>query len=297
VLILRAPYDVRQAIEEWVGQEVSCWTSLEIRVVPTEGGLYLLGREPNGRLHERLVPDAQSAGVLVASWIANDAVAPVLAPAPAPLPEGPPPRRPASHIAPLVSPDIVKPPPHIMPLISPVIQPLDASDVAPSRMRYGGRWLSVGVSALLNGTSGARLRGELDLRRRGDVALGMIVSADNTSRDIYGDMTADVVQLQRLDLRALVGLSWTVLAHRLRLRMQLAAGGVWSHEFGYTAPMSPEDSLTAAIEASVTLSYELSDGLELGVTPQAIWYASDWLPYELPPDEGAGVLLELRRRL
>jgi hypothetical protein len=89
----------------------------------------------------------------------------------------------------------------------------------------------------------------------------------------------------------------------LRLRLQLAAGTVWSHEFGCTAgncaaaSMSPEDSLTVAIEASATLGYQLSDGLELGVTPQATWYASDWMPFELPPDEGVGVLLELRRRL
>jgi hypothetical protein len=335
VLILRAPYDVRHAIESWVAQETSCWTSLEVRVVPTEGGLYLLAREPNGRLHERLVPDAQSAGVLVASWVANDSVAPVLAPTPPPLASPPPPRRRATNIAPLVSPEVVKPPPHIVPLISPVIAPLydlsddarssmpaiaplydpsddarssmpaiaplyDLSDDARSSMPYGRRWLSFGMTGPGSSASGARLRGEFDFWRNGGFAAGTVWSATNTSRDTYGDMTTGVTQLDRFDLRGLVGLSWTVLAQHVRIRLQLAAGPVWSHEFVrdyVTGGVAPEDSLIAAVEASVTLSYELSDGLEFGVTPQSIWYAPDWMPYQLPPDDGGSVMLELRRRL
>ncbi len=82
VTIVRAPDEARAVIEGWVRAEPRCTTSLELRVVPTEGGLYLFARDDGGRIHERVVPDAQSAGVLVASWIADDRLTPPGAPAP-----------------------------------------------------------------------------------------------------------------------------------------------------------------------------------------------------------------------
>src|SRR4029079_15632515 len=85
VNIARAPDDVRQVVETWVRSEAQCSVALEVRIVPTEGGLYLLAQDEHGRVRERIVPDAQTAGVLVASWIADDnapAPAPVSAPAP-----------------------------------------------------------------------------------------------------------------------------------------------------------------------------------------------------------------------
>src|SRR5262245_49153835 len=84
VKIVRAPEDARRVIETWVRGEVACRISLDVRVIPTDGGLYLLARESTGLLHERLVPDAQAAGVLVASWVANDSTQP-----PSPLPPAP----------------------------------------------------------------------------------------------------------------------------------------------------------------------------------------------------------------
>jgi hypothetical protein len=73
VTIVRAPERVRREVERWVSAEPRCSRSLELRVVPTEGGLYLLARDDRGLIRERLVPDAQSVGVLVASWVADDA--------------------------------------------------------------------------------------------------------------------------------------------------------------------------------------------------------------------------------
>jgi hypothetical protein len=78
VHIARAPDDVRAAIEAWVRAEHRCSTTLEVRVVPTEGGYYLFARDGRGFVRERIVPDAQSAGVLVASWVADDSIAPVI---------------------------------------------------------------------------------------------------------------------------------------------------------------------------------------------------------------------------
>jgi len=76
VTIARAPEDVRAAIERWVAQERSCSSKLEVRVVPSDGGFYIIARDDRGRLHERVVPTAESAGVLVASWIADDSSGP-----------------------------------------------------------------------------------------------------------------------------------------------------------------------------------------------------------------------------
>lgn len=73
VEFVRAPDDVRLVIEQWLKAEPRCTGSIELRVVPTDRGtFYLVAQRPDGRIHEREVPDAQSAGVLVASWVADD---------------------------------------------------------------------------------------------------------------------------------------------------------------------------------------------------------------------------------
>src|SRR5687767_12649169 len=72
VTVIRAPSEVRAEIDKWVGAEQACKTTLEVRVLATDGGYYLWARDSFGREHERIVPDAQTAGVLVASWVADD---------------------------------------------------------------------------------------------------------------------------------------------------------------------------------------------------------------------------------
>jgi hypothetical protein len=71
VNIVRAPDPVRQTIERWLANE-HCTLALQVRIIPTEGGLYVLATDDHGRVRERIVPDAQSAGVLIASWAADD---------------------------------------------------------------------------------------------------------------------------------------------------------------------------------------------------------------------------------
>src|SRR4051812_3641665 len=78
VTIALAPTDVREEIEAWVRAEPRCERELEVRVVPTDDGLYLTARDPGGHVRERIVPDAQSAAVLVVSWMADDSLGPTL---------------------------------------------------------------------------------------------------------------------------------------------------------------------------------------------------------------------------
>ena len=77
VTVATAPPDVRAEIEAWVAAEPRCVRELEVRVVPTEGGLYLSATDPNGHVRDRVVPDAQSAAVLVVSWMADDSLGPM----------------------------------------------------------------------------------------------------------------------------------------------------------------------------------------------------------------------------
>ncbi len=74
ITIPHAPDDVRAEIETWVRAEQRCATSLEVRVVPTEGGFYLFARDGRGFTRQRIVPDARTAAALVASWMADDSI-------------------------------------------------------------------------------------------------------------------------------------------------------------------------------------------------------------------------------
>lgn len=90
VSIVRAPDHVRAEIERWVATEPACASALEVRVVETGDGLYVFARDGRGFTRERLVPDATSAGVLVASWAAADSIDGVWLPVqPAPLAAAP----------------------------------------------------------------------------------------------------------------------------------------------------------------------------------------------------------------
>jgi hypothetical protein len=48
VTIAHAPDDVREVVESWLRGESRCHGELEVRIVPTEGGLYLFARRPGG---------------------------------------------------------------------------------------------------------------------------------------------------------------------------------------------------------------------------------------------------------
>lgn len=72
--LVRAPDEVREVVETWVKAEPQCSTALEVRIVPSDGGLFVIARDDRGRIHDRTVPDAQTAGVLITSWAADDDV-------------------------------------------------------------------------------------------------------------------------------------------------------------------------------------------------------------------------------
>jgi hypothetical protein len=159
VTIPRAPADVRATVESWVESEPACRVSLEVRIVPSDGGLYVLARDERGRTYERIVPDAQSAGVLVASWMADDSMPS------APAPAAPPPRVAIEEPAVAETPAID--------------EPAGAPAVVQRVLRPGpSRWLAVEgmVGASATGGDVRGLRAEVDLVSVGRWSFGATLS-------------------------------------------------------------------------------------------------------------------------
>ena len=275
VTIARAPDDVRAVIEQWVQAEPNCNVKLEIRIVPTEGGLYLLARDEHGRLRERLVPDAQSAGVLVASWVAADSTAatpydapPAIAPQ-QPMPQGGP------GVAPSPMPPVAP-----APAVAPAPMGTEgafapgAAPVVAARAEKP-RWLSLGAMAAMSGTGGGGVRGEWDLKNRGWATLGIAASVSQSGVDYY---TADYYgygTIQMIDTKALgylaLGSSWG----KWHLRSSIGLGAVFTRAMTETsngsqeaAGLFPTGELTLSIGRDITQSWALSAGPVVSIYAQ-----------------------------
>jgi hypothetical protein len=225
VTIVLAPEGVRQEIEAWVAAEPRCERELEVRVVPTDTGLYLSARDPDGRVRERVVPDAQSAAVLVVSWMADDSLGPTL-PVGAPAPS----------------------PPEVM------IPPSVADEAAPAVLgaRYEPpehRTLSVG---LIGGERNHGLRGQIDLLDHGRWVFG---AGGGWARD--GSRDEDTAAAQA---RLFVGIRYS--AGRLAMRAQMGVGVDFVHdrmEDVASGQMPHPDHVARAFELGLLGSMRLTD--------------------------------------
>jgi hypothetical protein len=261
VTIVRAPDAVRREIERWIAQEPACRVALDVRVIPTDGGLYLLARDSAGLLHERLVPDAQAAGVLVASWVADDVL------------------------------EVPSPPPSAV--HAPELEPVSAPEPAlvralpPPAPSEPTRW-GLGLMVFPGDVSGPRVQGALDVVHRGGLAAELILAGAYSSYEKY-------MAHRRIDSRALLGLSYTAGAGAWRVRLRGAVGGVWSHAI-QTWDTPSGDWFAIPFEGSVTLSFHMSHTWSVGVAPIVTVYTSA-SSYESTAALGTdlGVLVELRR--
>lgn len=188
VVIAVAPDDVRAEIEAWVRAEPRCLRELEVRVVPTEDGLYLSATDARGHVRERVVPDAQSAAVLVVSWMADDSLGPRL---PSRAAVEPP------EAAPTYADDSEIP---MVPGLARAVQRRDAA--------RGRRWLTFG--ALGSDHERGGLRASIDLFASGTWSLGIAGGLQRGDHD-EGTGQARVVigashSLGRISVRAQLGL-------------------------------------------------------------------------------------------
>jgi hypothetical protein len=233
-------------------------------VIPTEGGLYLMARDSTGRLHERLVPDARAAGVLVASWVADDTLEPTPpAPGAAKVPQAP---------------EAETPPAPVLQRV--VLVPAPAE---------GRRW-ALGMTVLPGEVGGARVRGSVDAVRQGHAA------AELTLGGGYSDFQNVFMQIRRIDTRALLGLSWTQGSGTWRVRLQVAGGAVWSHVMR-TGDTPAGNWGALAFEGTVVLDYHMSNEWSVGIAPigTAYMHLSSADSNAALDRTELGMLLELRR--
>jgi hypothetical protein len=270
VTISRAPDEVREAIEAWVNAEPRCSTTLDVRVVPTEGGLYIFARDGAGRIRERVVPDAQSAGVLVASWVADDLIA--ATPPPPPTPEPMPPS---------ATPVIAASPPTAVAGVAAVAQPV----------RREGSWLTVGGIWQMHGYGSGGVRAELDVIHRGQWTLGGVLSASWSDPVLSDDFSSDYIKT--MDLRLLATLArTTAFARRWELRLAAGAGVTSTHAVGQFAGVDVEArGVFPTAEASLMVSRTFGDRWALAFGPVATWCAQT---YKMQDDYGAMITLSER---
>jgi hypothetical protein len=198
VEIARAPDEAHEAIARWVAQEPRCGAPLTVRVVPTADGLYVLAQAADGRTFERVVPDAEAAGVLVASWAARV-------------------EDQAAARAPVVAPGV--------PAVAPA--PAAADDGGRARARasevWNGRWIEVAASVGEYDTAGAMVAGRLALAGTGGWSLGL---AADLRVDSVLTMTPLAMAERRARIEAAGALqgAWTLQAAAWRVRAELGLG-------------------------------------------------------------------------
>jgi len=244
VTISRAPDDVRDAIEAWVADEERCATTLDVRVIPTDGGYYLFARDPAGRIRERIVPDAQSAGVLVASWVADDGMTP-----PAPVTVT------VSVEAPTAT--------STRPTESAVVV---ASAAAPTvrRPRYVTLGGIVGIEDGIEHRGQRGARAELDVWRGDKWSAGLGLSGSSTSESVgFSEEVAstDLVLLATLVRNVRFGPSWD-------MRLSFAAGVSSTRLTGvYDGMQFHAQATVPAIEISLLLARSISDDWAISFGP------------------------------
>jgi hypothetical protein len=303
VTIVRAPDDVRSVVEQWVQAEPKCSVKLELRIVPTEGGLYLLARDEHGRLRERVVPDAQSAGVIVASWVAADSNAPtpydVSHPAPAPEAPAVAPMPPVAPPAPVFAPGEGAGP-SAVPVID---KPADVAQVTnPERPRY----FALGLLANVSDAGGGGIRGEWDVKHKSWAALGLAASISGTSIT-YDDGYSTYGYVETFDAKLLGYIGTTGRSGKWHLRASAGAGAVYTQaaansSSGYqeAGGLFPTGELTVSVGRELGKNWAVYAGPVVSVYLQSLNLQS-MSPYDsavtLDRPLEAMMFISMRRRL
>ncbi|MFT3693345.1 MAG: hypothetical protein QM831_09415 [Kofleriaceae bacterium] len=238
VQIVRAPDDVRAAVEEELAA-VHCSAPLTVRIVPTDGGYYIYAQDEHNVVHERVVPDAQSAGVLIASWTADDGMI----------------RTPVEPIA------FAQPAPK-----KHVVDDGDDDDdddvdtgVHAHFDRAAHKWLTLSGGA--GGTNGSRgLRADIEIVHAGNFSLDTAIAYNGS--DMVAADTFTTYSAHFDDLSATIGLYYTYRRAKLHVRAGVA-GGIVTTQMNLTSSatgLTQNPQLATVIgEASAMVGYAISD--------------------------------------
>ncbi|HET9989194.1 MAG TPA: hypothetical protein VFQ65_11755 [Kofleriaceae bacterium] len=259
VTVVRAPDDVRAAVESWLANE-RCEVPLVVRIIPTDGELYIYAQDDRGRVHERTVPDAQSAGVLIASWTADDGIVIPVPETVAPAPVAPPPAR--DWFAPTV---------------------LHDRAPAPAKPKPVEHWLTFGAAAGSSNSIG--VRAELEVFRRGGLSGDMLIKWGEASMNELSDPLGNGYYLARFrDASALVGAHYTWKVWDLwHVRAGLAGGIVASQlslqltSFSNGMMSTASGSMVSPIaEGSLLVGRSFGEDWEFDLGPIATISSQGW---------------------
>jgi len=265
VTIARAPEDVRVVVEEWVRAEPRCSSALEVRIIPTDGGLYIFAQDEHGRIRERIVPDPQSAGVLIASWVADDSM---YVPPPTATPAG----------------DVL--PEHTVmgtERLSAGPAPFPAS-----RSNRMSKWigLSVGMSARRSDDGG--VRADLDLLTHGQYSFGIAASVTETRIPTTGP--DGMGELSTSDKKLMVTAARTWQQGRWYVRGLAGVGAVYSYALSmpYWSASSAEiveaEGWFPTAEAAAAAGVELGNDWSLQFGPTLTLYSEHFTGDQILPN-------------
>lgn len=263
VSIARAPDDVRAEIERWVHAETRCANALEVRVVPTDGGLYLFARDDHGRVRERIVPDARSAGVLVASWVADDSVFSAAATPPAPPP-----------------PPVASEPPAVVQISAPgMAMPTEGvvAEATPSVPSH--RWLSLGAMTDFDNNLGVRAEGDIIARGRWTIAASLAVSQNELDFMAQPSLPDTWGVMNLTDVRAIASVAHTLSWNGWQLRVTAGAGVMYSQvTVRSNSSVVPRDGdgWFPTAETAIFVSRQVGDRFAITAGPVVTWLVQNY---------------------
>jgi hypothetical protein len=262
VSIARAPDDVRAEIERWVHAESRCTNALEVRVVPTDGGLYLFARDDKGRVRERVVPDAKSAGVLVASWVADDSVGPTPVPPPA---------------APAPAP--VSEPPAVVQISAPgMAMPTEGLVATTTTATPAHRWLSLGAMTDFDNNQGLRAEADIVVHGRWSIAGSLAVSGNHLDFMDQSNLFGTFGSMDTTDVRAVVSVAHTLTWGAWQLRLSAGLGGMYTQVTVRNNTMLPRDGdgWFPTAESAVVLSRQINERWAISAGPMVTWLVQNY---------------------
>lgn len=261
VRVARAPDGVRAVIERWVAAEADCEGALEVRIVEADGGLYVIAIDEAQHTYDRTVPDAESAGALIASWAAQPATQ-TLVPAAG-----------ARRVALAVAPEAqalygLRPPSHDADEVAAVTAPR-----SPRPLWELGLELRVGTTADHAVRVVPTVRGRVDLwqRDRWTLGLGAGLAADRTTVDGGGGVA------KMWAVHAAGYGAWTSAPSTWRLRAELGASVHHQRDTLYGTTFR---SSFGFLEAAASVSRQVAPRWAIAAGPRLGMFVADTNAFE-----------------
>jgi hypothetical protein len=289
VTLVISPPSVRDVVAKWVQAEPRCSVALEVRIVPTDGGFYIHARDARGRVRERIVPDGQTAAVLITSWAADDTIAPGTARERVAIDDlaASPPKLRGPEPGVLID-RLVANPPRTVVRATPVPEVAVRAVAPPVRDRISGRTFEI---AAMVGTSGDDThhwgaRTAVDLALRGRWHFGVSVAYTRAAYPVYRALDTGDLETSSLSATGYVATVGSVGPLEMRAHAGVGFAGTYLTGVLYDGTAPNHDAYawpdafgiypTAEVAAHLRLIGE--DTWQLEVGPYLRWLGESFSP-------------------